>query len=132
MVYSQKQIDVPNDPELTRTPFVQQKEGGNWVLFFIQGKIIEWGHRFDPETGYRVYVKFENSNVLNCFFADQARKAARLMLNDRIPSEDVLALAKTMKILADDVDSLNKAWALAGCPDTALIYDMAEEGAGHA
>jgi len=114
--------------ELSRTPLVLQKATGRWSLFLIEGKELEWGHRFDAGIGYRVYIKFKDAWVANVFLPDQARKAA-VQMSKREQNEDILNLGIVLKRMAADVEALNKAWAAAGCPDQPL--DKISEG-GHA
>lgn len=104
--------------EMARTPLVQQSSG-RWALFLIEGKELEWGHRFDSGIGYRVYIRFKDSMMSNVFLPDQARKAAVHMSKGET-NEDILNMGIILKQMAAQVESLNKAWAAAGCPDAPL------------
>lgn len=106
------------NPDLLRTPFMK-KENGKWQLFLIQGKEIEYGHRFDAGIGYRVYIKFKDSWASNCLPAGEAKRLAT-MISNRETNEDILNLGIVIKQMAMQVDSLNKAWAALGAPDEPL------------
>ena len=104
--------------DLFRTPFVQQQSGG-WALFLMQGKELEYGHRFDAGIGYRVYIKFKDSWMSNTFPAAEARKLA-VMISRRETNEDILNLGIVVKQMAAQVEKLNAAWAARGAPDEPL------------
>lgn len=106
-----------------RTPFVKQDDG--WTLFLIQGKALEWGHRFDAGIGYRVFVRFSDSAMVNAFPANEAKKLATKISRGET-NEDILNLGLVMKQMAMQVEKLNKAWAAAGAPDQPL--DQQEGG----
>lgn len=105
-------------PDNMRTPFVKQ-QSGRWALFLIEGKEIEYGHRFDPGIGYRVYIKFKDSIMANCFVAHEARKLAA-MISQRETNEDILNIGIIIKQMAGQVVKLNDAWTALGCPEQAL------------
>lgn len=106
--------------DLFRTPFVQQQSGG-WALFLIEGKELEYGHRFDAGIGYRVYIKFKDSWMSNSFPAGEARKLATMMEQRKhAPGSDELTLAGHIRDMAAQVEKLNKAWAAQGAPDQPL------------
>lgn len=119
-------MDQQKMADLTRTPFVKQKSG-RWALFLIQGKEIEYGHRFDSGIGYRVYIKFKDSWMSNCFPAGEAKRLATMMEQRKYaPGSDEMTLAAHIRDMAGQVDALNKAWAARGAPEQPL--DMMEGG----
>lgn len=106
------------DADRMRCPFVKQASG-NWALFLIEGKHVEWGHRFDPGIGYRVYIRFKDSMMSNVLPASEARKLAN-MISLRETNEDILNLGIMMKQMATQVERLNELWSKAGAPDLPL------------
>lgn len=109
---------LKTEQDLFRTPFVKQKSG-RWALFLIEGKELEYGHRFDAGIGYRVYIKFKESRMCNSFPAGEARKLA-VMISHRETNEDILNLGIVIKQMATQVERLNAAWAAQGAPDEPL------------
>lgn len=113
-------IDPKKNAELFRTPFTKQSSG-RWSLFLIEGKELEYGHRFDAGIGYRVYIKFKDSWMSNTFPAGEAKRLATMMENRKYqPGADELTLAGHIRAMAAQVDALNKAWAALGAPDEPL------------
>ena len=110
--------------EKNRTPFVKQADGRT-ALFLIEGKTLEWGWRFDAEIGYRVMVKYTDSDVVNVFLPRQARRIAGNFSKEQ--NTDVLQFMQHMKDLANTVEKMNTEWAAQGMPDLSM-----ESVAGHA
>lgn len=97
-----------------RTPFIQQASG-DWVLLLPQGMHIEWGQRFDAEFGYRVFIKFVDSDVANVLPAVTAKIWAKKFMKDEMRA-DILAVCRALIEMAGVVEKLNTAWAAAGAP----------------
>lgn len=107
------------------TPFVPQKDG-SFVLILREGYTLEWGHRFDAEIGYRVYLKFQECEAINAMPSTLARKWA---VNIRKGEQmiEMLTVARVLIELADQVEKLNAEWAKLGCPENPL-EDVLEGG----
>lgn len=118
-------MDQTKAANLMRTPFVRQQSTGNWALFLIKNMALEWGHRFDAGIGYRVFIKFGESQMINAFPAGECRRVATMISNNET-NEDILNIGIVMKRLADEVEKLNKQWAALGAPDQPL--DQMEGG----
>lgn len=107
---------VYTDKEKMRTPFIKGQKG--WVLSLLPEKVLEWGHRFDAEIGYRVYVKFQDSMMSNCFTAVEAKKLAKMMQERERGTEaydiQVLSLAGKIADMAAQVQRLNDIWLSQG------------------
>jgi hypothetical protein len=97
--------------ELQRVPFIKKPQG--WQLFLIKGKTLTWGHRFDENIGYRVFIKFSGSLMVNSFTASEARKVA-YQISRNETSEDILNVGVVLKQMANQVEALNNAWAASG------------------
>lgn len=116
-----KTQEAPLHPDLLRTPFNRQPNG-TWQLFLIEGKEIEYGHRFDSGIGYRVYIRFRDSYNSNVLPASEAKKLATMMEGKKhyAADSDERTLAKAIRDMAKQVEALNRQWALLGAPDQPL------------
>lgn len=114
---------------MNRTPFIQQATG-DWILLLPAGMSLEWGHSFDKDIGYRVFMKFKESKTMNLMPATTARIwAAHFSKNENRP--DILNVCAALRDMSKQVDALNQAWAAAGAPDSPLEIQN-ERNTGHA
>jgi hypothetical protein len=104
------------DKTKTDSPYTRNAKG-TWDLVIPAGREIEWGHTFDAERGYRVFLSFKDSYGKNTMSADAARSCA-----DSIGDEtaDNVHLASKIRLMADQVDGLNRGWVAAGKPVNGL------------
>lgn len=102
----------------TRTPFTQQASG-EWLLILVAGYSLEWGHRFDADVGYRVYLKFAESINANVIPGRTAHIWANNITKNETRSE-ILMVAKALHDCGRQVEHLNKLWAEKGAQDVPL------------
>lgn len=108
------------------TPFIFRGASG-WTLALVDGRVLEWGHRFDEGIGYRVFMKYEGAESINAFPASIARQIAHKYRNDK--TDTAKQICKVLVSTAEECEQLNKIWAARGAKDSALMHDS--EG-GHA
>jgi len=77
-------------PDLS-TPIILMDRIG-WVPHLIADKTVTWGHRFDEGIGYRVFLKYADSENINAFPTALARLIADQI--KRLPGDTYKALAK--------------------------------------
>lgn len=99
-------------------PFYKDKDGG--VGFDGQnGRMIDWGHTFDAERGYRVFFKFRDSAGANTWSGESLLRWA-----DLEPEDDAQRLlVKTSKRLAKQVIRMNEEWERLGKPIGGIPMD---------
>lgn len=93
------------------TPFYQAVDG----LHFNgqNGRMIDFGHTFDRERGYRVFFKFQDSAASNTWGPDSLLK----WCSELRPADDDQRLLKgTAERLARQCVTLNREWDRLGKP----------------
>lgn len=112
-------------PDLS-TPIVLMPRTG-WTPHIFLDRPLEWGTRFDAGVGYRVFLKYQDSENINIFPAEIARGHAekiKAMVNPQFKR-----LAKLLIDACDTCDKMNKIWADAGAPDVP-VDQIGEAGHG--
>ena len=89
-----------------------------WDLLIQSGRVLVWGHAFDPETGFLVYLGFADSIGRTLASAADTRRIADEKLDPRVP--DQALLAGQLRKMAEQVDALNQGWEAAGRPADAF------------
>lgn len=102
------------------TPFY--KAAGGWHFNSQNGRLIEFGHTFDRERGYRVYFKFADADASNTWGPDSLLKWCDALT----PTDDDQRLLKqTAGRLARQCATLNREWARLGKPTGGISTDPA-------
>lgn len=88
----------------------------HWCIGAPAGREVTAGHAFDDRLGYRVVVKFSDSNRLNSLSVEAARAVVETLRDQRGGNEDALFLASQIDREADCCARLNAGWAAIGRP----------------
>ncbi|WP_192252027.1 hypothetical protein [Mesorhizobium silamurunense] len=102
------------------TPFYKAADG----LHFNgqNGRMIDFGHTFDRERGYRVFFKFQDSPASNTWGPDSLLK----WCDELTPTDDAQAQLKaTAGRLARQCVKLNREWERLGKPASGVPTDPA-------
>lgn len=94
------------------SPFFKDQKGS--VGFNGQnGRMIDWGHSFDAERGYRVFFKFQDSAAANTWGGE----SLTAWCDSFEPSDkDQVLLQDTSRQLAAQVIKMNAEWERLGRP----------------
>jgi hypothetical protein len=93
---------------------IHDTEDGRWFLSSPAGRKIVAGYVFDERRGYRVTLKFTDSDRWNSLSVHAARVVAKTLR--AVKNRDARALGVEIARWADQCERLNSGWAQLGSP----------------
>ena len=109
-------MELNNPPDLS-TPIIFLPRTG-WTPHIEMDKPLAWGHRFDPGIGYRVFLKYADSENINAFPPLVMHGIIQKIKQMAHPQLKILA--KNLNEVNESCEKMNKIWADAGCPDAPI------------